>query len=460
MGSLPTQAGGMNSLTAVTQKGPVVGFYSFNDDDALAVIRMLGPAKMAGLELINGVNNREINFEAAKEADLIILQREFAVDYNNYEKLITLARTLNKPVVHDLDDLLIMLPEDHPDRIAGNLSPALLPLLQTIMEADLITVPTSRLRDYLLPYNPSVVIIPNYLDDSLWKIKTPQIRQDPGSPVAIGYMGSYSHAPDLLMILPALLQLVVKYTNRIRFQFWGIEPPQELAPYAKTDWSPPPSYRYSEFTEYFQQQGVDIVIAPLRDTLFNSCKSAIKFLEYGAIGVPGVYSRVPTYTGIIEHENDALLATTTDDWVGMLSRLIESPELRTNLIETAQKKIRNNWLLSKNSDKRLLVYSDLVSNYTKDRKTYPPSFDVVKSLTRQLYEEHVRHTNERQHFYTYVKDKERDIQNLTEYQKPDCCFGERGCNLCSQQELKITACSENHWQMVSGMKRFNWLTIY
>jgi glycosyltransferase involved in cell wall biosynthesis/uncharacterized coiled-coil protein SlyX len=390
---------------------PIV-FYSFNDEDALAVLRMLGPAKQAGLELIHGVHNRVVDVEAVNQAEIVILQREFSVDYNNYEKVIDLARSMKKPVILDIDDLIIALPQDHPDRLAGNFSPALLPLLQSIIEADLITVPTEHLRENLLPYNPSIEVIPNYLDDSLWQLKPPQIKNDPATPVIIGYMGGHSHSPDLQLIQPALVALVQKYQDRIHFKFMGIEPPVELAPFTTVDWFPPNSSRYDDFAVYFQQQEIDIAIAPLCDNLFNSCKSAIKFFEYSAIGVPGVYSRVAPYADMIENEKHGLLAATTEEWVEALSMLIESPELRSNLVQTAQQKIKQSWLLSKNLKKRINVYTSLQLNYHSGTKISPFFFEMEKSITRQLYEQHLRNYIEEQNLKNQLVEKDDTIQYL------------------------------------------------
>jgi hypothetical protein len=209
-------------------------------------------------------------------------------------------------------------------------------------------------------------------------------------------MGGHSHAPDLLSIQPALLRLVDKYSERIRFQFWGIDPPPSLVPHSRVDWYPIPSSRYSDFVVYFQQQQMDIAIAPLGDNLFNSCKSAIKFFDYTALGAPGVYSRVVPYTEVIEHGKEGFLASTPDEWVDCLSRLIENPDLRKEIVENAQRQIKQNWLLSKNLTNRLDVYSQLASTYQPRQKVYPDSFQMLKTITRQVYEEHVRSYDQKQ----------------------------------------------------------------
>jgi glycosyltransferase involved in cell wall biosynthesis/uncharacterized coiled-coil protein SlyX len=393
-------------MKTTDHKVKTITFYSFDEDDAMAVIRMYGPAKLANLEVIRGIKDRVVNIEAVRLADLVVFGREFAVDYNNYEQVVTLARALRKPIILDLDDLLLALPEDHPDRLGGYYSPAMLPLLQSIFEADLLTVATQPLRENLLRYNPSIEVIPNYLDDTLWQLKEPPILEDTAKPLVIGYMGGHSHTPDLRLVLPALIEIANKYPGRIRFHFWGIEPPAELAPYSRVDWLPRPSKRYDEFAAFFQQQAMDIAIAPLGDNLFNSCKSAIKFFEYSAVGAPGVYSRVTPYIDIIEDEMDGVLAATTEEWVEALSKLIEDPALRSNLIQNAQSKIKRSWLLSEHLEDRLRVYEQFLANYNPDRKTYPFFFEMEKSITRQLYEQHV-------HDYQQLSESEDSVKYLT-----------------------------------------------
>ena len=179
-------------------------------------------------------------------------------------------------VVFDLDDMLFDLPENHPDRISGFYTEALLPMLQAIMEADLVTVATETLRQALLPYNRSIEIIPNDLSQNLWSFKELPASSDLENFITIGYMGGKSHQPDLMMVLPALKAINEDYPGKIRFHFWGIEPPEELAISSQVGWSPPEPYVYQKFVNFFQTQTADIVIAPLEENYFNDCKSPIK----------------------------------------------------------------------------------------------------------------------------------------------------------------------------------------
>jgi glycosyltransferase involved in cell wall biosynthesis len=361
--------------------------FSNSGSDALTVLRFLGPAQQLGWKVISGIEGGQANIEAIREADVVILHREFCRDVKTYEQVTSLAHSLKIPVIFDLDDLLFELPEYHPDRISGFFANALVPMLQAVIEADLVTVSTRSLRDYLLPFNQNIEVIPNYLDDSLWQMKQPSQTVAENGAITIGYMGGHSHQPDLQMVLPALLEIHEKFPQKIRFHFWGINTPPELAPFSDLDWCPPKSFEYSEFAKYFQTQSADIMIAPLCENIFNSCKSSIKYLEYSAIGVPGVYSNVNPYSEIITDGIDGLLAKNSSEWVNQLSRLIENQELRVKIVVNAQKKINEKWLLSGNCSRQSDIYNSVRSNpdYFADRDH--PFNKMLILLAQQNYEE-------------------------------------------------------------------------
>ncbi|RPI84859.1 MAG: hypothetical protein EHM34_02910 [Nitrosopumilales archaeon] len=364
-----------------------LAYYSLSEGDALSLLRVVGPATFAGLEVIYGVKNGEISIDAVSKGDIVLIQRDICRHHDIYEQIIYLAHSENKPVIFDIDDLLFELPDDHPDRISGYFTESLLPMLQAIIEADLVTVATAPLRDYLLPFNEAVEVIPNYLNDSLWKFKSIDNSQRQDNVVTIGYMGGHSHTPDLLMVLPALKIINEKYPNRIRYHFWGIEPPEELIGLSQVDWCPPKSSYYQDFVNFFQNNTADIGIGPLCDNIFNACKSPIKYLEYGANGLPGVYSCVKPYSDIVTNGVDGYLASTIYDWVEMLTALIETLELRKEFLLNAQHNIRQNWLLSDNYHNQFRLYKDSINQIRSVQIKSPTTFNIVRQLSGQYYEE-------------------------------------------------------------------------
>jgi len=393
---------------------PTLVYYSLSGPDALAVLRVLGPADFAGMKVIHGVENGGINVEAVSQGDIVVLQRDVCKYYDKYQQIIALAHAENKPVVFDLDDLLLELPEDHPDRISGFYTQSLLPMLQAIVEADLITVATESLKNELLPYNPHITVIPNYLNDSLWRFRTQGQTESQVGTIKIGYMGGKSHAPDLEAIVPALNEILKKYPGRVKLTFWGIDPPDELIPWSETAWNPPDSYEYSAFSAYFKSQSVDAAIAPLNHNKFNSCKSPIKYFEYTANAFPCVYSNLNPYSDVIVDGKNGFLAETIEEWVSKLSRLIDNPDLRAHIVQNAQADIEENWLLSKNYQRQLQVYKDLVITRKPTLKVEPINLDLIRSLASQFHESFQSHDRQIVSLQSAQAESQRKIEAFVE----------------------------------------------
>jgi processive 1,2-diacylglycerol beta-glucosyltransferase len=370
-------------------------FFTYNFQDALSHLRMIGPARHLGLQVIHGVENGQVFVERALLGDVIVLQRDFPRAIEAYEAILSLARQHSIPVILDFDDLLFELPEDHPDRLNHIYTWTFLPLLQALLEVDLVTVTTRPLYEYMLGFNKNIQILPNFLDDHLWQLIPPIRSERPGNKVIIGYMGGLSHQSDLALLIPVFHNLIRRFPERLEFKFWGTQPTQELLSYPFVHCNNQIIWNYQDFAAYFQTQTADIFLSPLVDNLFNTCKSAIKYLEYASLGVPGVFSRIDPYTSVIRHGENGLLASTPEEWEDNLVRLIENPELRYTLAVNAQADIRSNWLLSQNAQHWLSVFQK--ANEIKSSRISDDSslYKMIKNLAKQTVMWH-RYTDQQQ----------------------------------------------------------------
>jgi hypothetical protein len=219
-------------------------------------------------------------------------------------------------------------------------------MLQAVLEADLVTTATGRLRDYLLPLNSNIRVLPNYLNDEIWD-QNPAGGQRNRIPVVIGFMGSDSHLPDLGQLVPAFRKLLERFGNDVKLKFWGGAPPSEIQADPQVEWVPLAEASYTEFARYFSCQESDIFIAPLADSHFNECKSPIKFLEYSWLGVPGVYSDTTPYQEVVEHGKNGFLASTLEEWEQCLATLVGDDSLRRKMGREARKTVEQGWLLSR-----------------------------------------------------------------------------------------------------------------
>lgn len=333
------------------------------------ILRLLDPAELGGYRIIPGSNWKDGEFqifpERVAEADIVIIQRNFPSYSDDYEQVIAQAHSLNKLIVYELDDLLPELPEEHPD--FHHYLTARTAILKAIVEANAVIGSTPALCDYLRSYNPHAWLFPNYLNDRFWQFRSRNI--DVSAPITIGYMGGHSHSYDLEIVAPAILEILQRFGKKVVFKFWGVNPPAEVRDWSNVEWIDLGLVDYRKFAKYFLEIDCDIFMAPLRDNLFNRCKSHLKFLEYSALGVPGVYSRITPYESVVVQGVNGFLAADAEEWAEYLCRLIEDPDLRARIGEEAQATVRANWLLSEHAHGWVEVYEDILSMKDRQRKT-------------------------------------------------------------------------------------------
>jgi glycosyltransferase involved in cell wall biosynthesis len=355
-------------------------FTVYSWEHAIATLRLVGPLEGAGMQLLRGNEGGEIHPEIVSQADAVVIQREFPDYARHYQQIISLARDREIPVIYEIDDLLLELPDEHPDQAIDYYTPALFQILRAVLEADLVTTTTPELSDYLSMFNPNTAVLPNYLDESIWKPGRPKSAGSDTS-IIIGYMGSSTHVPDLKLIAPALIHILDQYPGKIQFKVWGVEPPPPLQEHPQVNWIPLMIKDYTEFARYFSSQECDIYIAPLIDSHFNRCKSAVKYLEYSIQGIPGVYSDVAPYKRVINQGENGLLASTLDDWERHLVSLIEQPELRLKIGKQAQQNILDDWLLSQHAGEWRIAYQK-AKEISKDNEKRQARDQFIRTYVR------------------------------------------------------------------------------
>ena len=359
----------------------VVGFTAYPWNHALTWLRLQAPIEQAGMQFIQGNDYERIFPERIENADLVVIQRDFPRWADAYQEVIQLARSKGKPVIFELDDWLFELPQSHPDFSGHYYTQALFPMLKAMAEADAVTVATPALQANLLAYQPHCYVLPNYLDERIWRLDQP-FREEAGGPLVIGYIGSNTHTPDLEMIAPVLVRLLNEYKDRLQIQIWGCEPPAQLAGQAGVAWQPLQIANYAEYVQFVSTLHCDIAIAPLNDHPFNRCKSAIKYLEYSAAGLPGVYSRLAPYETVVTHGVNGYLAGSLDEWRACLRQLIENRDLRSSFREAARASLQKKWLLSSHAREWEAAYRAVVERAAHPSAEPDPSNSAREMLIR------------------------------------------------------------------------------
>jgi glycosyltransferase involved in cell wall biosynthesis len=336
--------------------------YTPSPEIACAVIRLFGPLEAAQWDVrATWTADADTDTEAKhiSGADIVIVQREFpGMCKELYSDILQKCRAEGKPVVYETDDLLFDVPVDHVGHMYHSQFRDV--LMEAARNADCVTVSTQALKQQLSHLNPRIEVIANYLNDSIWKLRIPA-EPAPGVPLIIGYCGTQTHKQDLDLVAPVLASILRAYKGQVQLKFWGIAPPNALRGVGGVSWDPMIVHGYSAFADYILQQHCDIFLAPLQDSIFNRCKSAIKFLEYAALGVAGIYSKITPYEEVVDHGKTGLLASSIEEWEECIKLLIEDSDLRLSIARQSQEALTQNWLLSKEFGKTIRVYDSLIA---------------------------------------------------------------------------------------------------
>ena len=189
-----------------------------------------------------------------------------------------------------------------------------------------VTVSTPELKLALARFNSNIYVLPNLLNEELWT-RPRSLRDDR---IVIGFTGTSTHQEDLRIAEEALFRLSEKHGSRLAFHFMGCmtEKVGRLPSFTFEHFQT----SYESFADALQASPIDIAIVPLEDNPFNRCKSNIKWLEYSACGIAGIYSDLPPYSHCIDHGRTGLLVSnTTEAWFQALDNLIQNPEQRRAL---------------------------------------------------------------------------------------------------------------------------------
>ncbi len=245
----------------------------------------------------------------ARKYDTVFVQKKL---FQPWEA--EMIRRFAQRLIYDLDDAVMVKDRmgDDGQPIPERKFPA------TAKRADLIVAGNEYLREQTLPFNPNVSVIPTPIDLKQYSLKE---ECAPQSEIAIGWIGSKATLKYLKDIQPALDAIGARYPNVklhiVADEFFDCS----SIPVVKERWS---HEREIELLHRF-----DIGIMPLPDNVWTRGKCGFKLLQYMAVEVPSVCSPVGVNLEIVNHEVNGLWATTIDEWIERLSRLIENPSLRS-----------------------------------------------------------------------------------------------------------------------------------
>ncbi len=297
-------------------------------------IRLLQPLSHPAIGADWDVVLADANEALSYRADIVVTQRYAAADLDTAEALISHCRKHGITLLYDLDDDLRHIPRDHPD--AWLLRPRARVVTRLLRGADAVWVSTPALAATLSELRDDVQVVENGLDERLWAAAPPPIR--PRGPVRVLFMGTATHDADFAIVERALARVKAVFAELVSIDILGISGRPEMPAWVNRISIPVhASASYPGFVNWITRQHWDIGIAPLADTAFNRCKSAIKTRDYAALGLPVLASDRAVFRGsLADGPGGWLLPDDTNAWFVALARLVRDAPLRRRLSEGAR----------------------------------------------------------------------------------------------------------------------------
>ena len=258
-------------------------------------------------------------------------------------RLIGQARSRNKTVLFDIDDLIFDW--SHTSTVASSLNFGLDPGLvldnwyalssrlgHTLRLCDGAITTTPTLQDHIeKTAGVEAHVVPNFLNAEQVSISA-EIREAPPAPnpgFTIGYFsGSKSHARDFDVAAGALAQFLSRHPDARLVVAGILEIPDVLNPlWSQIDRLP--------FMDYLSLQSriseVDLNIVPLQDNPFTDGKSELKYVEASAVSTLTLASPAEVFSRLITDGHNGFLAA-AESWLSQI-------ELVASLKQPQRKKI-------------------------------------------------------------------------------------------------------------------------
>lgn len=258
------------------------------DDSGSGVYRVCMPALeannsgLAATRLSEGYPHA-IHFERL-EIRTLYSQRQ--VDDNHLNALSELRDLLPRlRIVMDFDDLLTEIsPHNFYFQDAWKDMPRRLKELGRL--CDVFTVSTEPLAKAMREFHDHVVTIPNGIDPSQWT-RLPRRPRGKTDKLRVGWVGGYSHAGDLALIR----EVISKLARDVDWIMLGMCL-EDSKTHLKEFY---PAVPFAQYPNKFASLDLDLALAPLEMTHFNECKSNLRLLENGILGIPVIATDITPY---------------------------------------------------------------------------------------------------------------------------------------------------------------------
>lgn len=253
-----------------------------------------------------------------------------------------IVRLSGRPVIFDFDDAIFLSHTNEANKLFGWLKFA--GKTGSICRlSTLVTVGNSWLADYARKFNPHVRIIPSSVNTDVYVPQPGKKAADAvGRKLIVGWTGSSTSQTHLEMFAPVLKKML----ERRPFELYvHSDRAPDLPPEIPVVW-----HEWSPENEVEVISSFDIGIMPLPDDEWSLGKCSMKALLYMSLGIPTVCSDVGMNREVITDGENGLLASTEENWLDSMERLIDDEGLRARLGAAARATVIEKYSMKRCAD--------------------------------------------------------------------------------------------------------------
>jgi O-antigen biosynthesis protein len=266
--------------------------------------------------------------------ELLIGQRPTT---SRHLRLLRTAHERGAAVVVDIDDLLT---RPAPHLLAHDVLARQAPWIeQALDEADRVSVSTARLAQALASPGRHFRLVPNYA----WPGARAGVARKAGATAHV--LLAASEAVADCAAFDALRRLQCERGARLRTVAVGPVAGSAIAAGLSVEALPlMPRARFLDFAASLDRA---VAVIPLDASAFSAGKSAIKWFDLAAAGLPALMSDRPPYSDVVEHGRTGwLLADDPTAWADALKQALDDHDLRAQVAAHAAQAVRERHTLA------------------------------------------------------------------------------------------------------------------
>ena len=268
---------------------------------------------------------------SVRQYDLVFLYREaIPIGPPIVERWI---RRLGIPIVYDFDDA-IFLPAISDANKAFSFLKNPKRASQILKLSRQVSVGNEFLAAYARQFNNHVTVIPTAVDTNKF-VPRPDSPPAEGRKLVVGWIGSPTTFQYLELLKDVLAEVAARHPFTLKVsgagrpvEFPGVD--VQVVPWSMAD-------------EVSLFNTCDIGVYPLTDDDWSRGKCGFKAIQCMACGVPVVAAAVGVNKQIITHGVDSMLASTRQEWIDHLSRLLIDHDLRRRMAAAGRRTIQSRY---------------------------------------------------------------------------------------------------------------------